>query len=718
MGSTTPNNILTHTNITATAPRPLDAKIVVGNNQEFTTKNSISTSYRYIGMKVFDQNDNIEYQLVTTPISGNSTGYSDAGNLNNEPTSWKNISFGATPLIYNQVGIWLNESSTHMQLNTDVQYTFTATTFGHVKKIQWEFVKGGSSITYNKETITHTFISAGQHTIKLHVWDRFDNQLTYINSATATAIGLLSIYEFKVNPYAGIKAYDGAASGRTYDFTITTTEDINEPFLENISINYSDVVVVLAENGALSTGVTYQSGNVLFVNGSQINDLKNKVFDEDVNFTLNFKIYSQTALEDEATYHSIDKIAVGSDTFTYNKTTKILSGFVTLLTPYDGTFCAVAGTLNIQGTNYNLIGSNNDTFTLPSTSIELAPDIYIITITLTQTVATGKGNETFTIQHTCSLEVEDDLYEVTFNVKDDHEIPIHLSGIGGIIAGTTLVGGNSPFTRNIANGSYSYSLTKPSFSSPSSGFVVSDAPLEINVEMSPNRSIDGFGITGVEAGDWATVTYNILPTRSTGEYEDSAYIVYKILDSSDIVCDTITQHKSDASPNYKSYYIHPDYNLHKLEVTVMSTYNLTDEISDSVTVDIGVAVPYWGIVTDAGMNYSDTVGNFISAYFNDDMFTETELFVSDLNIPVMTWYEEWINTRGHFWVAFPSDYPEYTEESLISLTSWVSIEERFEVTDYILGSETYKLYIYRGGLPSNSGYIGNDTLPLDQKFKH
>ena len=57
--------IATNTSINTNAQRPTDSKMVVGANQEYATKSAIPAIYRYYGMRVYDLNDNIEYEMVT-----------------------------------------------------------------------------------------------------------------------------------------------------------------------------------------------------------------------------------------------------------------------------------------------------------------------------------------------------------------------------------------------------------------------------------------------------------------------------------------------------------------------------------------------------------------------------------------------------------------------------------------------------------------------------
>lgn len=700
------NNINTTTNITAAAPRPLDAKTYVGTGQEFATLSAIYNGYLFEGMRVYDINTNIEWELIYNPLPDSDN--LNVGIINNgNGTYWKNISFGATPLFYKSNGIWINETSNNMTCTATEVITLSAITFGNIKKVQWTFQRqGGSSSTSNKETLTYIF-SAGTWIIKFKIWDYFDNTLEYSYSMVSTTVGVLDIYSFTVTPVAGING-NSSITGRNYNFVIETTENIDISLIETFNIQYTtilstNITVPLISSGTLVSGVNLTNSRKLEI--TNVIDFTNLLLDINTNFNLTFKLYNYTEITKTATYTSVPKIVINTNTSTisYDNTTTELNVSINLINAYDN-FSSVSGVVTISGNNYNLVSNSNKlTFTY-SDLISLSSGTYTCPVYLTQSVATGIGGIVETYVESTSLEllVAEPTYAITVSIKDN--LPEILGGPDYIeiptlylYSGTTLLGTYYPETGievlDLSNGVYNAIAEKDYYiTSEATYFTVDSAADGFTITLEPDREFTNTIILNCNPGATCTVNYDLLPDS---KYEDDCDITYTISLGGSIIEGPTTKTKSTNPTTYNTHELDSSYNGHTLEVTITSYY-LSDTISTTMTQEIGAYVPKWGCLPEISDYANKQVSDVVATYFTESYISSS----SDLSVttsPQLLLYQGVFGLiQEYMWFAFPDTYSVFTEYADYEENQFHPIETLFYQDTFSYGSATYNLYISMG----------------------
>lgn len=720
------NNINTTTNITAAAPRPLDAKTYIGPLQEFKNLSEIYNGYLFEGMRVYNINSNIEWELIYDNGSNSSIGVIDNGN----GTYWKNISFGATPLFYKSNGIWMNETSSSMTCTTTEVITLSAITFGNIKKVQWTFQKSGGAdeLTSNKETLTYTF-SAGTWIIKFKIWDYFDNTLEYSYSMVSTTVGVLDVYSFTVTPIAGINE-NSSVTGRNYNFIIETTENIDISLIETFNIQYTtplltNITVPLISSGALVSGVNLT--NIRKLEITNVIDFTNLLLNINTDFNLTFKLYGYTEITKTATYTSVPKIVINTSTSTisYDNTTSVLSVLINLVSAYNS-FSSVSGVITIGRNNYNLVSNSNKlTFTY-SDLISLSPGTYTCPVYLTQSVATGIGGIVETYVESTSLEllVAEPTYAITISVKDN--LPEILSGPDYIeiptlylYSGTTLLGTYYPETGievlDLSNGVYNAIAEKEYYiTSEATYFTVDSAADGFTIELKPDREFINTIILNCNPGATCTVNYDLLPDN---KYENDCNITYTISLGGSIIEGPTTKTKSTNPTTYNIYELDSSYNGHTLEV-IITSYYLSDTISTTMTQEIGAYVPKWGCLPEISDYTNKQISDVTATYFTESYISSSfDLPVTSLPQSLM-FNTVFGNIWGYAWFAFPDTYPVFTHYGDYGDNYFHPIETLFYQDTFSYGSATYNLYIVMGFMPSDTIHFGSPLMNMDYEVKY
>lgn len=718
------------TNIKTNAPRPLDAKTYVGTGQEYTGKYLIPIIYRYEGMKVYDVDTNIEWELIKLGYAQSFAGYENAG----YGYFWKNISFGATPLFYKQsgyTGVWINEDTINMSCQTNETITLSAVIFGNVKKIQWTIQKqNGTPLISNKETLTYVFSTIGTYTIKFKIWDYFGNTLEYSYSMLATAIDIPNVSSFTVTPTAGIKAN----GSRDYIFNVVTTENIEYIQIEQLNISYvnsldeTTSVSLISETGFVS-GIVVNEKTILVNN---LSAFKNLTLDENTDFILSYKIVNKDVIEATATYSSVDKIIIdgSNSTVTYNTTTDVLIATVRLFIAHDDN-STVNGTININGSAYSLIAnSDKRTFTY-SNEIELSPATYILPVTLTQSVYTGTGTETYITTSNLELVIAPPEYAVTIFIKDDLDIP------EAVIDSTiTVLRYASPYNTYsgedgsviiyLPAGEYTASASKDYYtSSQSYPFTITNSSATFTLTLEPIRSFSFTGVTNVQPGEICYVNYDLLPDD---KYETDCDITYTII-SEGLTVTTTTKNLIIDGSSFNTYLIDESYALMTLRVLITSYYQDQTPITKTMNYTIGSAVPYWGILESIEDFASTEVTEVISEVFtNEFILSSQELTVISETAPIMLFQNEedmlpegvTFPEGGYTWAAFPSDYTTYTlYRTANDGGTYADLSDFMYTGTKEVNGETYTIYISKGLLsPLPDPYFGLPIYAEDAQFSY
>lgn len=704
------------TNINTNAPRPLDSKTIVGVGQEYANKNQIPYFYRYVGMRVFDQNLNIEYQLVKVP-SGSLVGYENAGSSGVDSTVyyWKNISFGATPMIFSPNGTWLNEINSSFQCVTGQSNTFSAITFGDIKKVMWYITKnGGATLQYKKETITHTFSQAGTYIIKFKVWDKYDNSLEYSYTTNVTVSGTQTITGFVVTPYAGIK--NGSVTTRTYDFTLTTSETIDINQIYSIDISYegadSSITVPLIENRNLINGASLFNNNTISILGNSGTVFKNLSLNIDTEFTATLTMFGSDPVEETATYVSVNKIVIDPSltTVSYNNDTNILTSTAKLTTEYDE-YSSVTGKLTVNGTSFNYGYVDNSTFILPKSSISLNPGTYNAYIELTQRVTTGVGTlyEEYKESYTILLDVEEPEYLVTFHVKDDLPTPEYVEDC------TILISKNGSLYRTLSapigvastelsnSNQYSVVVSKDNYLSLPAAFIVDSSDITISLEVTPIRSFANSNVLNVLPGLTCNVVYNLLPDN---KYEEYVEITFTVTNGA---TEVYTKTETDLlyTDTYDNLAIDARWNTYTLTVLITSYYYGTS-ISTAMITEIGEAIPLWGYLSEIENPSTKTITDIINDYITEPVLAAADpvpsSYLTNPNNPHLLYQTGLCGgalVSGYMWVAFPDTYPTYTHYADYGDPNYFEISTLFYSGTKVVGTTTYTIYVC----------IGSETPP-------
>lgn len=719
-----------HTNINTNAPRPLDSKTIVGIGQEYTSKDSIPSNYRFKGMRVYDTNTKIEWELV--PMSGNNININEFENagtigITDDIYYWKNISFGATPMFFKN-NIWLNENNINMSTSSG-DVLLTAITFGEVKKVLWTITRFGSQQeVFKKETITKTF-SAGNYIIKFEAFDIYGNSIAYNFTMNVTTVGVLGIETFTVAPSAGINNNTGVK--RTYNFNLVTTEPIVADQLQTLSISFTNQLlqatsIPLISGTTFINAVTALSSTSLYINGSLIPELNNIELNANTVFTLTLQKYQEAELTATATYTSVDKIVVSSGTVTYNQTTKQLSSTITLQTAYTS-LSAVDGSFIISGTTYNYVASpDNRTFTFVQTNININPGTYNINATMIQTVATGVGTntETHTLIHPMTLVVAEPTYLVSIVLYDDLNSPeivpeatVVIRNFGVLVTqSTTNVSGVATFNLPASIG-YSAQASKSNYITTQSIPFTVDGIETINITILPDRSITNVGLTNCNPGATTTVNYTLLPAS---KYEDDCDIYYEIKLGETLITSG-TRNKITNGVNFNQIALNAGWDGYTIEGTVTSYYKINN-VMGTFSQTIGERAPKYGYVVIENPT-TKTLANVLSTQFDEDIIiNSTELIVTSQNEPLI----EWVSiapplTFAYGWVAFPSSYPEYVQFKDKDEGTYQNMNSGYNQiykSDFTVYGETYKFYIFSGNdADNNYPNFGTETVLLNFYFK-
>jgi hypothetical protein len=733
------------TNIKTNAPRPLDAKTYVGTGQKYApqfgalTMNWIPNIYRYEGMKVYDIDTNIEWELIKAEYAqSNMVGYENAG----YGYFWKNVSFGATPLFYRSNGTWMNETNTNMTCQTNETITLSAITFGNIKKVQWTIQRAGSVITTsNKETITYVFSTIGTWSVKFKVWDYFGNTLEYSYSMVASAIGVLDVSSFTVTPIAGIKN-NTLVTSRNYNFVIETTENIDISLIETFNIEYTDsldlvTTVPLVNGGTLVSGVVLANSKKIEI--TNMLSFKSLSLNDNTNFNLTFKLYNNTAITKTATYVSVPKIVINSSlsTISYTLGTTELSTTITLVSTYDD-YSSVTGTITINGNIYNLVSTSNKlTFTY-SELIPLNPGQYTCPVTLTQNVATGIGAnvEIYEASISLSLVVAEPTFLITINVKDDFDIfsqtPSNLEGVfiqavkNGSNADSGTTNSNGNVILELTSGFHQITVSKANYTTTGSSiFVTQNTTLSYILQ--PSLAFNSASTNVVS--DTLNVLYTLLPlnpNNSYDYYQEQAIIEYSIAGT------TIEQYLEDSDFGELDI-SSPSWSGQLMSIT-LTVYYKTQEVNTTMTLTIGEAPAYWGVwnfSSDAlsdnkedisGMDYptitstyltesylSDTADDYVKLFAKPSVLTE---IYAEFNSTSIGFY----NINGWYWIAFPTSvYSSYINYKA-DFGGYSAITNNFKVLDITISGLAYKLYLYKGYSGTDS-VIGTTNMPMNVYLK-
>lgn len=377
-----------HTNINTNAPRPLDAKTVVGPGQQFLSKEDIPTQYRYEGLRVLDNNF-IEWEY-----------YRIGANY-----YWRNISFGAKPFIYKFNNTLLNPWNTATINNLQVGETllFDAITFGNIRHIEWKIIRNNVTLlTSNKESFSYNLPLTGTYTVTLKViyfngYEVIEPPITLFN---VSQTGIVNINQFIITPQYGLKQQ----TLRTYNFNIVLNEVVNSQEISNLNISYkilnsdTSTSVNLISSGNAVDGISINNTSIL-LDGSKINDFNNVYFENSMEFTATIlKTNGQTATA-TSNYISVNLIDINEDVsvtyINYNTLTKTVSGQVQLVNAYSD--CIVNGTITKNTTTRNLSSYDNKTFTFSFVE-NLNSGSYDYVINLTQTINSETYIQSITLQ--------------------------------------------------------------------------------------------------------------------------------------------------------------------------------------------------------------------------------------------------------------------------------------------------------------------------------
>lgn len=707
--------ILLHTNINTNAPRPLDSKTYVGTGQEYLNKDSIPSNYRFRGMRVYDISTKIEWELV--PMSGNNINineFENAGTIGNTDAIyyWKNISFGATPMFFKNT-TWLNETNVNLSTSSG-EVLLTALTFGEVKKVLWTISKGGGQQEISKkETFTKTF-SAGNYNIKFEVFDRYNNSISYNFTMNVTTVGVLGIESFTVTPIAGIK--ENGSVTRTYNFTLVTTEPIIADQLQTLDIGFTNQLlaptsVSFITGSTFTNAVTLLSANSLSINGSLVSELNNIILNTDTVFTLTLQKYQESVLTATATYNSVNKIAVNSGTISYNQSTNQLSSTITLQTAYT-TYFSVTGSFIINGVTYNYVANiDKRTFTFLQTNVDINPGTYNVNVTMLQTVATGIGSntETYNVIYPMTLTVSEPEYTVTFHVKDDLPTPEYVENCtilisrNGILYRTLSAPIGIASTELSNSNQYSVTVSKDNYSSLPSAFIVNSSPITVPLTVSPIREFANSSISNVLPGVTCNVTYNLLPDN---KYEEYAEITFTVMNGESEVY-TKTENDLLDPDTFNTLAINSGWNTYALTVLITSYYYGTS-ISNTMTVEIGEAIPLWGYLPEIDNYSTKTISDVINDYITESVLSTAasvpNSYLSNQNNPHLLYQSVLcggVLTAGYMWAAFPDTYPTYTHYADYGDPNYFAISTYFYSGTKIVGTTTYTIYVC----------IGSETPP-------
>ena len=690
------------------APYPVDARMFVGAGMKYTLPTQIPASYLYVGLKVHNIDTHITWEVESIDTRGSSV-------------VWKNISFGVEPIIFDGSNTLLNENDTTTITGLAVgeTITFSAVTFGHIKKILWTITKpGGTTITYNNDNFTYSLPTVGNYLIDLSVEDYFGNttsasRITFNNVSLEGTIG---ITQFTVSPTAGLQQ----STLRDYNFNILLSESLEPSEISSLVIEYGAISTTLINGGTAINGVQHD-GNEIEIIGDLISNFDDKYLSSTTVFTATLTRSNGQTTTASATYTSVPLIVVNNNALvtytTYSDET--ITSRVTLTQEFDENSSVVA----ILKEGSTIIGylatADNMQFNL-ELDYELTPGTHTFVAYFTQTV----GTETYSTTAVMSTTVAATTYTTTFRVRDDLSTPEPVETVkaelyyGGMLNSVEYTNASGYAVFELENGVYTIVFSKDNYATTDSyTFTVSSFAQTYNRTIVPIVSIDTAAATTPVSGETMQITYTLLPDN---KYETECTVEYVIINELAVEVTTITKTKSSFPTTYNTLDVDAGWaNGYTINITLTTEYNAQSN-SVQMTKMVGVLPVYYGVVDKNSVVNPTilTVNEFVDTYLTDLIISESaELAVTNSTNPTIIFATSGLFTpiRGWQWAAFPSTYSQYYYYENLGDNTTNPIGNEFFTVTTLLGSNSYKLYLDKG-LGSSGSNMGDNNIKFNIKL--